>query len=306
MNSSQRSHDCCVCGLWADDRPTDRDGRSLRCPRCGDFFISRTAAATVENWSPERRIRVSGWIRDQNLLGQPPEINSNALDLAATRPLPSFTERADRILLYALRSQPRLGGLIDSREPAFLAIAYALNEGELRPFWDHLAEQGFIKGFGTQFSIGPTGYVHCDQLQSRQAASNQGFVAMWFDPSMTDAWASGFEPAILAAGYDPVRVDGIEHSGKIDDLIIAEIRRSRFVVADFTGHRGGVYFEAGFALGLDLPVIWTCREDDVEALHFDIRQYNTVCWSDAADLAVRLQRRIEAVVGDGPRKAQQQ
>lgn len=41
-----------------------------------------------------------------------------------------------------------------------------------------------------------------------------------------------------------------EHSNKIDDEIIGEIRRSAFIVADFTGHRGGVYFEAGFAMGL--------------------------------------------------------
>ena len=48
------------------------------------------------------------------------------------------------------------------------------------------------------------------------------------------------------------------------DRILAEIRKSKFVVADFTscgeciacdkcehiGARGGVYFEAGFALGL--------------------------------------------------------
>ena len=45
---------------------------------------------------------------------------------------------------------------------------------------------------------------------------------------------------------------------KIDDEIIGEIRRSRFLVADFThgdkGARGSVYYEAGFAYGLGLPV----------------------------------------------------
>ena len=34
------------------------------------------------------------------------------------------------------------------------------------------------------------------------------------------------------------------------DRIIAQIRASKFVVADFTRNRGGVYYEAGFALGL--------------------------------------------------------
>jgi hypothetical protein len=74
-------------------------------------------------------------------------------------------------------------------------------------------------------------------------------------------------------------------------------------VADFTGHRGGVYFEAGFAMGLGLPVFFTCRNTELEKLHFDVRQYNTIDWSDASDLSSRLQVRIEAVIGDGPGKS---
>jgi nucleoside 2-deoxyribosyltransferase len=83
---------------------------------------------------------------------------------------------------------------------------------------------------------------------------------------------------------------------------LSEIRRSRFVVADFTGHRGGVYFEAGFAMGLGLPVFWTCRKDGLAGLHFDVRQYNCIDWDDPADLATRLRFRIEAVIGKGPKR----
>jgi hypothetical protein len=41
-------------------------------------------------------------------------------------------------------------------------------------------------------------------------------------------------------------VDRIEHNENINDKIIADLRACQFVVADFTGHKGGVYFEAGF------------------------------------------------------------
>jgi hypothetical protein len=49
-------------------------------------------------------------------------------------------------------------------------------------------------------------------------------------------------------------------------------------------------------------VIWTCREDDFEKVHFDIRQYNSIVWVTPEELAQRLQVRIEAVIGDGPLK----
>ena len=57
---------------------------------------------------------------------------------------------------------------------------------------------------------------------------------MWFDESMNDAYENGIEPGIRDAGYEALRIDRKEHSNKIDDEIIEEIRRSRFVVADLT------------------------------------------------------------------------
>ena len=124
---------------------------------------------------------------------------------------------------------------------------------------------------------------------------------MSFSEQLEHAYRDGLQAGIHNAGYDPVSVDRVEHTNRIDDEIIAQIRTAFFVVADFTGHRGGVYFEAGFALGLDLPVIWTCHKDDMTGLHFDIRQYNTIDWDTPDELAVRLQRRIEATLGKGPR-----
>ncbi len=124
---------------------------------------------------------------------------------------------------------------------------------------------------------------------------------MWFDPQVTDAWRS-IEQGIGAAGYQPLRIDQRQHNNKIDDEIVAAIRGSRFVVSDFTGHRGGVYFEAGFAMGLGIPVIWLCRKDELEKAHFDTRQYNFIVWEQAglSELTKALKNRIEATIGRGP------
>jgi len=62
----------------------------------------------------------------------------------------------------------------------------------------------------------------------------------------------------------------------------------------------GVYFEAGFALGLGLMVIPTCRADEVAKLHFDIKHLNTLLWNTPTELADGLNRRIRAVMGAGP------
>ena len=143
---------------------------------------------------------------------------------------------------------------------------------------------------------------HAEELSAFAVNTSQVFVAMWFDKSLTTLWSNAIEPAISAAGYRPLRIDAKEHNHKICDEIIAEIKRSKFLVADFTGHRGGVYYEAGFASGLGLPVILSCREDCLHDLHFDVRQYNTIVWKEGHDLRVALERRIAATIGDGPHR----
>ncbi len=127
---------------------------------------------------------------------------------------------------------------------------------------------------------------------------------MAFAPEYDAAWKSIIEPGIIAAGYGPFRVDKKEHAEKVDDLIMAEIRRSKFLVADFSGQRGGVYFEAGFAHGLGRPVIWMCREEEKDKLHFDTRQYNHILYSDPTDAQKRLRDRIVAILGEGTYKPQ--
>ena len=63
--------------------------------------------------------------------------------------------------------------------------------------------------------------------------------------------------------------------------------------------RGGVYYEAGFAQGLNIPVIWTCREDRMDRVHFDTRQYSHILWTGPQDLRQKLRNKIGAVIGYG-------
>ena len=149
-----------------------------------------------------------------------------------------------------------------------------------------------------------------EQLRER-GTGQRVFVAMWFDKSLDATYTEGFKQA----GYEPYRVDqDTHHSDKLDDRVLAGIRQSRIVVADFTCEKfirkggdkqeglpnGNVHYEAGFALGLGLPVIYTCRADCEPYLRFDTRQINHILWEHPVDLARRLQDRLEGQFGRGP------
>jgi hypothetical protein len=170
-----------------------------------------------------------------------------------------------------------------------------------------LKEEGLINFCGSDFvTLTSKGFEFLESLEFKGALTTQAFVAMWFDSSMDAAYQFGFERAIAEAGYRPLRIDRKDHSNKINDEIIGEVQRSRFVVADFTCSliaqeagdvaisRGGVYYEAGFTQGLGIPVSWTCREECIKHVHFDTRQYNHIVWKTSDELREKHHNRIRA------------
>jgi hypothetical protein len=213
-------------------------------------------------------------------------------------------------LLYLAENTPNPGLPVGIRFLHIEALLRTHYTGFVDVIIEYLKDEGLVAYqprpatlLPNQVALTPKGLMRAEEWGRAYTASTQGFVGMWFSDQMAAAWEQGFYPAILNADYTPNRIDKKEHVNKICDEIVAEVRRSRFVVADFTGHRGGVYYEAGYASGRDIPVIWTCRKDDIDSLHFDIRQYNCIDWATPKELARRLKVRIEAVIGEGPRKA---
>lgn len=242
--------------------------------------------------------------REQNQKGSTPIINSQVLENLVHRPIPSVAIRSLAILQEAERGLKKLGGMFNLNEPKFLGVSYSTNFDDVQFLGQVLVDEGLLayRASGGTYAISSKGYLHLDANRARPVQSSQGFVAMWFSTEMRDAYEKGLQAGVLRAGYDPLRIDKVEHVNKIDDEIIRQINGSRFMVADFTGHRGGVYFEAGYAMGLSIPVFWTCRKSDMASLHFDIRQFNCIDWESPEELAKRLAVRIEAVMGPGPTK----
>ena len=281
-------------------------------PRTGGGYMVPWPSTLVSNLSDKEKARLTTWLVDQRTHGDElPAVTEAVINHIKTKPSLEVYERADRLLRFVAESLDTLGDHVTvSSEDCDAACAWSesIEWKEVFYLLSYLKAKGWL-GTGifqdNMFKGWPTvdGYNRIEERRTNVDAS-QAFVAMWFHDSMDEAFENGIEPAIREAGYIPLRIDRKEHVNKIDDEIIAELRRSRFLVADFThgddGARGGVYYEAGFAHGLDLRVIFTCREDVVESLHFDTEHYNHIVWTTPADLREKLKNRILAVIGEGP------
>jgi len=128
--------------------------------------------------------------------------------------------------------------------------------------------------------------------------SNMAFVAMSFDPSMIQIYNNWIEPAITESGFKPHIIfnEHQESDVTINDAILSGIKRAKFTIADFTHHKSGVYFEAGYALGRGQKVIYTCHQDDIGKAHFDTRNYQHLVWQDGQDLKKKLMDKIEVFI----------
>lgn len=160
--------------------------------------------------------------------------------------------------------------------------------------------------------------------------SRSVFVAMWF-AEFTRPLREVIRKVLLDKGYDPVFVDelptrsnltleqrqDLAANSTIDDMIIANIRRAKFVIADlscFPGEKmtsaiykkqdgtaevrdivcAGAYFEAGYATALEKPIIYFVHQKQTP--HFDVNHIPYITWSEGAldELEVALRSATEA------------
>ena len=275
----------------------------------GAYIIEGAARALLQGFDDNVRARVTTWLVDQRLQGVDlPVVTESVMHHArAKRPL-TVDERVERLLMCLGQHDGKLGEVVQVDRDLLLAWTESTELQEVVYLESYVVDSGCIErrgmgGGALLATITMEGHRRIAE-QTVNADSSQAFVAMWFDETTSAAYEEAIEPAIRDAGYTPLRIDQKEHVNKIEDEIVAEIRRSRFVVADFTqgddGARGGVYYEAGFAQGLGMPVVFTCRRDSLKKVHFDTNHYNHIDWSTPDELRERLRNRILAVIGEGP------
>lgn len=305
---------CVLCGTECDSQLTGRfEVRFFDCPKCGTFGVTRIIEVNTRS-EDEARLKAAMLASERHIRTSKPFVLSDRYsgvrDDIAWIPFEEFITRfPDAVYEMLERTLLNLAAMTFypsdkirvTSDDIFLFFAKDVNG--MNYILRQMEEMGWISKtseFPDEFTIEAKGWLKVGELRKKPGKSApQAFVAMWFDESMQEIFENGIRPAVEIAGkVKCVRIDQIEHNNKICDQIIAEIRRSKFVIADFTGNRGGVYFEAGLAQGMGLPVIWLVKEDHLKDVHFDTRQYNHIVYQQPEDLYEKLSGRIAATISE--------
>lgn len=316
------------------------------CKRCGYIWLTREAAEDFESegYSPDDRAAISimlrsNWEREGRRSRTDSKLTSANLKniVSQFRHLDPI-EKMDYALVSLEKSSKYVGDKITVNAGDDYPLYYCKEPAEVIAILNLLFKEGFTFASDSinphnNLSITTKGYQRLREIKKPNLASRLCFVAMWFKPEMNDVFDRAIKPAIefvelgeTIPRYQAVKIDNVEHVNDINDEIIAQIRRSRFMVCDLSGYRGGVYFEAGFAHGLGLEVIYTCRKDwtkeeiltdnsgnevstlfdserrqigvKKEGVHFDLAHRNRIEWEPdkLEDFKTKLENRIKAVI----------
>jgi hypothetical protein len=235
--------------------PTKRT-LDVECGRCGHYRITSTLAES----SPRHNdlfLYLRAATRQSHEAGQVLLLTTaNWQDLAQRHRATAVGDKSTKLLRYfgrLARTPEALFGIDADREHPVLD---AISSQEFDYFLGDLCKRGLIKDTfetdaGESAGLGQITRMGWDELQPSGGVFGRCFVAMAFDPDLDAVYSDGIKRAIVNCGYQPICLKEIGTNDDVCDLILSEIRKSQFIVADFTRQKAGVYFEAGFAKALE-------------------------------------------------------
>lgn len=295
-----------------------------KCICCGSVYIQ--ADLVKEYVNGEKRHLLLGYLRNMSLNQKDsddfPIVKDETILKSMINEPRTPIEKANLFILYLFNKQKSYSDCIEIQPDRDYPITFSKDDKEFVYLLRYLDDENFIETRLTGNSIfidahsqdsnganegylfrddhirlTMKGWQYAEELISKQPDSKQAFVAMKFDDEdvYKTIFNNAIEPALEKCGFKPFLVADVEHNDSITDVIIAGIRKSGLMVADVTGASQNVYYEAGFAHGLGIPVILCCHKDRANNdMKFDTRQFNHILWKDEADFKAQLIKRIEA------------
>ena len=131
------------------------------------------------------------------------------------------------------------------------------------------------------------------------AEQPRAFVVMHFAKPFDEVYADVIKETCHSFGLETVRADEIYGPGLIIQDIVQQILRSQIVIAEITPENANVYFEVGYALAWNKPIVLLARHGT--QLPFDVSGFRVLLYEDSiggkAKLQKGLQLHLQAILG---------
>ncbi len=257
---------------------------------CGKFIIEQIALEDTGVYNKilgtdEDKILFSGYLRNNQ--------TTTITEVFISEELPgildycqrkTLSEKISDIKNYIYQKTTSIGKSVPLEVEKLYTLFYLKTHSELVKLLIYLRDTNILHD--TPIDIGPTanviltveGFSKIESSLEDYSQSKKVFIACQFKTNYEKDLVETIKAACAACGFDAKRVSDERHDKDITHKIIADINQSRFIIADFTDQNNGVYYEAGYAMGMSKKVIRLINKEQIEKLHYDTRQFNHIQW----------------------------
>lgn len=316
---------CYLCGAICTKQQPISAAEVYDCPFCGIYKISFQSISIIDNKYNDKTHLLAGFLGEINKTNHlsPYTLNSASIRniLSDARIPKTIMQKLERFLylcyleydfigqeftIHESNTKKALGQdrkniLIDTNRKC---ISY-ITRKELPGIIHAMSELNWVNVTSMTnadiiigFSLTTQGIFYAEQLVQGNINSNKVFVAIEYHGNYQEKMNTAISPACTSCGFKAFLASDTEHNNNINDAMIVDIKRSKFIISDFTNNNEGAYYEAGYAEGIGLPVIKCCHKDWVDKLHFDVNHDKFIVYSDLPDYKNQLTTRIRATIPD--------
>ncbi|MBI3127211.1 MAG: hypothetical protein HYZ11_06375 [Candidatus Tectomicrobia bacterium] len=310
-----------ACYLCLDEKATIKGDlrKTVHCRNCGDYEIGRDLIEDIPSKLRTDHVRryLSYKVRQMQGGATRPILYTDTINaLLENISYPRPREQADNLVRWLGNQLAQVdpAGWQEIGWPEGGSLIGALTKDGFYRIRDQLIHKDKLVEIEQvekrKISLTFAGWERYEEIMRGYTEERLAFMAMPFDvPELEDMFKNWLKPAVDKTGFELRAVNEKPKAGLIDDRILVEIRRSRFLVAEVSDKNWNVSWEAGFAAGLGKPVFYLCEKSKFESGKgmFDTSHQHTVLWTannfaaamEELKAAIRNTLPTEAKMADG-------
>lgn len=266
------------------------------CDRCGKYSVNDLVFNQIDfNKVPNSKAILSYWIQTNQNKENPPYITTELVkNILTDIKLPDVGEQVHNLILYLGNTSNYPGEILDITLNNIIAKVGSKDKESLLFIFDYIIQNNLveIQKFGKdslrnknvsifKCNLSVTGWGKFEEFNKPSLSGKIVFMAMKYDNvELEEVYSENIKDAVKQTGFDIQLLKNVLRAGSIDDQIRIQIRSAKFLIADLTDDNNGAYWEAGFAEGLNKPVIYLCEKNKFNKFktHFDTNHLTTVLW----------------------------
>ncbi|MFC4304555.1 hypothetical protein [Cohnella boryungensis] len=248
------------------------------------------------SYQEKRRLfpQVSGYIRELTDCGEAVSLNGDEVMAIGSSPrIPAtIEEKGGRLLQYLYRHASAPGDpVIIGKLAGSYNLTYSNNLQEMVYLIEKLKEEGSLIREGHSFRLTEQGWREAVELSGGRKLKPCS-VVLPYDEALHGEWVQHVLPKLEQCGYLPDLFNC--RTPDKTDRSIARLADSKLVIADLSITSAEVYYAGGYAVGLDIPVLWTIRRSVLEDRPLQTRAIRPLIWDSSEELGILVQQRLSA------------